>query len=60
MDPTALATSLISMQAQKIQTQAGMAVLKKTFDMQKQAMDMLLPVKAALPSGVGTQVDKTA
>ena len=61
MDPTALATSLLSMSAQKTQFSANIAVLKKTLEMQKSVLDILDPPSRAAPApGTGTLVDKTA
>ena len=50
------------MSATKTQTQAGFAVLRKQFEMQREAMNMLLPVASRAPaaSGTGQLVDKTA
>lgn len=57
-----LAASLISMSASKTQMSANMAVLKKQFQMEKAAVDMLVPApaKAPAPSGTGLLVDKSA
>ena len=57
MDVSDLASSLISMQQQKTQSSVQMAVLKKQFEMQKSAIDMLMPVKAQPAPGTGTVVD---
>jgi hypothetical protein len=61
MDMTAIASSLISMSAQKTQMTANFAVLKKQFEMQKSVIDLLQPL-AQTPAapGTGLVVDKTA
>ena len=60
MDGADLASSLMSMSMAKTQFSASIAVLKKQLEMQKLAVDMLVPVKAAPSPGTGLVVDKTA
>ena len=62
MDPTDIAASLLSMSAASTQSSVNIAVLKKQFEMQKSAIDMLdpTPIKAAPAPGTGLLVDKTA
>jgi len=62
MDTSDIATTMLSMSALKTQTLANIAVLKKQFDMEKAAIDMLdpPPSPAPAPYGTGRLVDKTA
>jgi len=62
MDTSDIATTMLSMSALKTQTLANIAVLKKQFDMEKAAIDMLDPPQspAPAPHGTGRLVDKTA
>ncbi|MDR3474860.1 MAG: YjfB family protein [Devosia sp.] len=60
MEPADLASSLISMSAAKTQMSANIAVLKKQFEMQKAAVDMLLPAGPPAAPGTGLVVDKSA
>lgn len=60
MDPTALATAIVSMNTASVRTDAQFAMLRKQFDMQKEAMNMLLPTaQAPAAPGTGRLVDKT-
>lgn len=58
---TDLATALIANRQSGIQQSAQLKVLKKTLEMERQAMEMLTRVqKPAVPAGQGTRVDKSA
>jgi hypothetical protein len=62
MDTTDIAASLISMSTAKTQMSANVAVLKKQFEMEKAAVDMLVPGAGKPPAspGTGLLVDKSA
>ena len=61
MDPAALAASIVSMNTASVRMDAQFALLRKQFDMQKEAMNMLLPTaQAPAAPGTGRLVDKTA
>ncbi|HVX82524.1 MAG TPA: putative motility protein [Devosiaceae bacterium] len=60
MDVAALAQNLISMSATKTQFSANVAVLRKQFEMQKMAVDMLVPTPPPPAPGTGRLVDKFA
>lgn len=58
---TDLATSLIATKQSGIRQSAQMRVLKKTMEMERQAIEMLTRVeKPAVPPSQGTRVDKSA
>ncbi len=58
---TDLATSMIATKQSAIRQSAQLKVLKKTMDMERQAIEMLMHVdKPTPPSGQGTRVDKSA
>ena len=62
MDPTDIVASLLSMSAASTQSSVNIAVLKKQFEMQKSAIDILdpTPTRPAPAPGTGLLVDKTA
>jgi hypothetical protein len=62
METADLASSLITMGLAKTQFSASLAVLKKQFDMEKAAIDMVdASVRKTPPEpGTGLYVDKTA
>ncbi|HTJ56759.1 MAG TPA: putative motility protein [Devosiaceae bacterium] len=62
MDTSALASSLVSMNAASTQSQIGTAVLKQSLNSEKSVLAILDPsnFKAAPAPGTGVVVDKTA
>ncbi len=61
METADLAASLVATKVANFRSAAQFAVLRKQFQMEKSAMDMLLPAPPAPPpQGTGRLVDKTA
>lgn len=63
MDPTSIATSIVSTQAQSLQSTIGISIEKSNIDSQRQIAQLLatsVQTSAPLAPGVGTRLDVTA
>ena len=60
MDPTALATALLSMRSAGTRQSIQNTIIKQQLDFQKQAVTILDPIPAAAAPGTGTLVDRLA
>ena len=55
-----LASLMVAMSGAQIRNDIAVAVMRQQFETQKSVLDLLAALRAALPAGQGTRIDKFA